>query len=74
MPVWIPSQGDYAGFSTRSNAKAIAAGMTFRPFADTVSATLEWFRDQPEGRQAEVRAGVSAEREAEVLTALRAVA
>jgi len=74
MPVWIPSQGDYAGFSTRSNAKAIAAGMTFRPFADTVSATLEWFRDQPEERQAEVRAGISAEREAGVLTALRASA
>jgi len=74
MPVWIPSQGDYAGFSTRSNAKAIAAGLRFRPFADTVSATLEWFREQPEDRQAEVRAGISAEREAEVLTALRAVA
>ena len=72
MPVWIPSAGEYAGFSSRSNAKAIAAGLTFRSFADTVSATLDWFREQPEERQAELRAGISAEREAEVLTALKA--
>ena len=73
MPVWIPSEGDYAGFSSRSNAKAIAAGLTFRPFADTVSATLEWFGEQPEERQSELRAGISAEREAEVLAALNSL-
>jgi 2'-hydroxyisoflavone reductase len=72
MPVWIPSQGEYAGFSARSNATAIAAGLTFRPFADTVAATLEWFGEQPQERQAEIRAGISAEREAQVLAALRA--
>jgi 2'-hydroxyisoflavone reductase len=73
MPVWIPSQGDYAGFSTRSNARAIAAGMTFRPFAETVAATLDWFREQPPERQAELRAGISAERESKALAALRAL-
>jgi len=71
MPVWIPQQGEYAGFSRRSNAKAIAAGLTFRPFADTVSATLDWFRGQPEDRQADIRSGISAEREAEALAAWR---
>lgn len=70
LPVWIPSTGDYAGFASRSNAKAIAAGLTFRPLADTVSATLDWFQAQPEERQAQLRAGLSAEREAEVLAAL----
>lgn len=69
MPVWIPRQDDFSGFSTRSNAKAIAAGLTFRPFADTVSATLDWFREQPEERRADVRAGITAEREAEALAA-----
>lgn len=73
MPVWIPAQGEYAGFSTRSNRKAIDAGLTFRPFADTVEATLAWFRDQPEARQAELRAGVTAEREADALAALQAL-
>ncbi|MEE4329323.1 MAG: NAD-dependent epimerase/dehydratase family protein [Wenzhouxiangella sp.] len=74
MPVWIPGEGEYAGFSRRSNAKAIAAGLTFRPVADTVRATLDWFHEQPEERQAEIRAGISAEREAEMLAALRAAA
>jgi len=71
MPVWIPRQGEGAGFATRANAKAIAAGLTFRPLADTVAATLDWFRDQPPERQAQLRAGISAEREAEVLAAWR---
>ena len=71
MPVWIPHEGQYAGFSRRSNAKAIAAGMTFRPFADTVSATLDWFGEQPPERQADIRSGISAEREAELLAALK---
>jgi len=71
MPVWIPSRAEYAGFSTRSNARAIEAGLTFRPFADTVSATLDWFSEQPADRQAELRAGLTAEREAEALKAWR---
>jgi 2'-hydroxyisoflavone reductase len=71
MPVWIPHEGQYAGFSRRSNAKAIAAGLTFRPFAETVSATLDWFGEQPPERQAEIRSGISAEREAELLAALK---
>ena len=70
MPVWIPHEGEYAGFSSRSNAKAIAAGLTFRPFADTVSVTLDWFREQPDERRAEIRSDISAEREAELLAAL----
>lgn len=71
MPVWIPAEGEYAGFATRSNRKAIDAGLTFRPFADTVEATLAWFRDQPEDRRSQLRAGISAEREAEALEALQ---
>ncbi|MEM1144328.1 MAG: NAD-dependent epimerase/dehydratase family protein [Pseudomonadota bacterium] len=72
MPVWVPRQGEFGGFATWSNARAIAAGMTFRPFADTVAATLEWFKAQPQERQAEIRSGISAEREKEALAALRA--
>lgn len=71
MPVWIPRAGGMAGFSRRSNARATAAGLAFRPLADTVSATLQWFQEQPADRQADLRAGLSAEREAEVLAAWR---
>ncbi|HUP46739.1 MAG TPA: NAD-dependent epimerase/dehydratase family protein [Thermoanaerobaculia bacterium] len=69
MPVWIPAQGDYAGFGLRSNAKAIAAGLTFRPLADTARATLEFHESRPADRKGKLRAGVTAEREKEVLAA-----
>ncbi len=73
MPVWVPGSGETAGFHTRRNAKAIAAGLTFRSVADTVAATLEWFDSQPEDRRkAGSRAGIKAEREAEVLAAWKA--
>ncbi|MGI8554281.1 MAG: NAD-dependent epimerase/dehydratase family protein [Dehalococcoidia bacterium] len=42
IPVWLPESGDTDGFSTVNCAKAIAAGLTFRPLADTIRATLEW--------------------------------
>jgi 2'-hydroxyisoflavone reductase len=73
MPVWVPRTGETAGFHLRSNAKAIAAGLTFRSLADTVSATLAWFDAQPEERRnAGPRAGIKPEREAEVLAAWKA--
>jgi 2'-hydroxyisoflavone reductase len=75
MPVWVPNSGDSAGFHTRSNAKAIAAGLTFRSIADTTAATLAWFAAQPEERRkAGARTGIKAEREAEVLAAWKAKA
>lgn len=64
MPVWIPPQGEYAGFGRLSNRRAIEAGLTFRPLADTAQETLRF----AEGRE-KLRAGLSAEREAEVLAA-----
>jgi 2'-hydroxyisoflavone reductase len=73
MPVWVPGSGDSAGFHTRSNAKAIAAGLTFRSIADTVEATLAWFDAQPEERRkAGPRSGIKPEREAAVLAAWKA--
>jgi 2'-hydroxyisoflavone reductase len=73
MPVWVPGQGDSAGFHTRSIAKAVAAGLTFRSLADTVEATRAWFAAQPEERRnAPLRAGIRPEREAEVLAAWKA--
>jgi 2'-hydroxyisoflavone reductase len=72
MPTWLPGTGDTAGFSRLSNARAVAAGLTFRPLARTAADTLEWFRGQPPERQAELRAGLSAERERAVLSAWHA--
>ena len=73
MPVWVPPTGETAGFMRRNNSKAVAKGLTFRPLAVTATDTLVWHRSRPaeeQERQAKgQRAGLSLEREAEVLTA-----
>ena len=69
LPVWIPAQGDTAGFAKRDIRKALAAGLTYRPLATTAADTLAWFKQQPAERQAKMKAGLSAEREAGLLAA-----
>jgi 2'-hydroxyisoflavone reductase len=72
MPAWVPNGGETAGFAKVSNARAIKAGLAFRPIADTARATLEWFRTLPEDRRSKLRAGLSPEREAKALAAWKA--
>jgi len=67
MPVWVPAVGDFAGFARTPIAKALAAGLVFRPLAETATATLEWFKQQPPERQAALKSGLSPERERHVL-------
>jgi len=71
MPAWQVPEGRTAGFARMSNAKAIGAGLTFRPLAVTARETLEWFHSLPAERQASLRSGLSPEREAFLLSALR---
>ncbi len=76
MPMWVPPSGDYAGFGRISVDRAIKAGLSFRPVADTIKTTLNWYHnDAPEKVRASLKAGksagLSAEREAEVLAALK---
>jgi 2'-hydroxyisoflavone reductase len=71
LPAWVPGTGDSAGFARISNARALAAGLSFRPLAVTAADTLEWFLSQPAERQT-LRAGLSPEREQEVLAAWHA--
>jgi 2'-hydroxyisoflavone reductase len=72
MPVWVPSKGEQTGFAMISIKKALDHGLTFRAIGDTTQATLEWFRKQSAERQAKLRSGITAEREAEVLKAWHA--
>ncbi|UNK57333.1 NAD-dependent epimerase/dehydratase family protein [Pseudoxanthomonas daejeonensis] len=73
LPIWVPrGEGPYAGYGQVSNARAVGAGLTFRPLATTVAETLEWFGSQPAERRAKLRAGITREREAEVLKAWHA--
>ena len=72
LPVWVPARGDSAGFHRRSIQKALADGLTFRPLGTTAVDTLAWFRQQPAERQAKLRAGLTPEREAALLTKWKA--
>lgn len=72
LPVWVPATGDYAGFGRRSTARAQAAGLVTRPIDDTVADTLTDWRAQDDARRAKPKAGLSPEREAEVLRAWHA--
>lgn len=71
MPVWRPpSMG--AGFARFDLTPEVEAGLTFRPLAVTARDTLDFHLSRPPARQAELRSGLSAEREAEVLAAWHA--
>ena len=67
MPVWA---GDELGMSRTNISRALAKGLTFRSLSDTARDTLAWFKAQKPERQAKMRAGLTPEREAEVLVAL----
>ena len=67
MPVWIPPQGEYAGFGRLDTRKAQAAGLMYRSLDATVADTLAYWRTLPAERRAKPRAGLSPQREADVL-------
>jgi 2'-hydroxyisoflavone reductase len=69
MPVWIPPRGEEAGGNQISNKRALAKGLIFRALADTTHDTVAWFKSQPQDRQSKLKAGLSPERETEVLAA-----
>ena len=72
LPVWVPGQGDSAGFARRDIGRALRAGLSFRPLPTTAADTLAWFRTQPAERQAKLRAGLAPDREADLLAAWKA--
>jgi nucleoside-diphosphate-sugar epimerase len=67
LPLWLP-QPDYAGFMTRRNDAGHRAGMRLRPVADTVADALRW--EQETGLDRDRRAGLTPERERELLALL----
>lgn len=72
MPVWVPPTGEMTGFMRVDCRKAYAAGLTFRPLADTARDTLAWYHTRPPAQQATLRSGLAPERERAVLEAWRA--
>lgn len=78
MPIVVPPDGPTAGFDRRNIDRALAKGLTFRPLAVTIKDTLEWNKTRPQEAQDKLAAGaiagISAQREAEVLAAWHAKA
>jgi 2'-hydroxyisoflavone reductase len=65
LPCWIPStESDHAAFQLVDVSRALGTGLTFRPLAETAQDVPEWTG----------KAGLSAEREAELLAAWRKLA
>lgn len=63
LPLWVPA--DYAGFNRVNNEKAQAAGLSYRPLAETIADTLAWAKTRPSDYV--WRGGLKPEREEELL-------
>ncbi|HXY72348.1 MAG TPA: NAD-dependent epimerase/dehydratase family protein [Actinomycetota bacterium] len=70
LPLWIP-ESDPEGLAVFDNRRAVAAGLSFRPAEETAADTLAWELARPPGPLGEFWAGISREREDEVLAAWR---
>jgi 2'-hydroxyisoflavone reductase len=66
MPVWT---GKESGVARAKIDRALSKDLTFRPLAETARDTLAWFKSQSQDRQSKMRAGLTPDREAEVLAA-----
>ncbi|MBV9103565.1 MAG: NAD-dependent epimerase/dehydratase family protein [Candidatus Eremiobacteraeota bacterium] len=62
MPLWLP-EPQWSGVLQISNAKAVDAGLEYRPIADSVRGVLDWTRSAPNC----VIAGLASARESELL-------
>ena len=70
IPIWAPPTGESMGHSLMASARAEKQGMKFRPLATTIRDTLDWQKTRPADKQ-KLRAGLSPEREAELLKLLK---
>jgi len=66
IPIWAPPSGQSLGHGLVAAARAQAKGLKFRPLETTIRETLDWQKTRPAEKQ-KLRAGLTAEREADLL-------
>jgi 2'-hydroxyisoflavone reductase len=72
MPVWVPPGDEgFEGFAQISGQRAIDTGLQTRPISQTVRDTLAWWREQSQERRTTLRAGISRDREQDLIAAWR---
>ncbi len=71
LPLWIPAASTHASIANADASRAQAAGLSVRPLRETVRDTLAWARTA-EKRPGALHAGLSPQRESEVLAAAKA--
>lgn len=69
MPAWLPETGENAGVAHVDISKALQAGLTFTPLAQTIQDIYNWDSERP--AEYELKAGLKPEREKELLELLR---
>jgi len=72
LPIWVAPQSDESFIAKVSGERAHAQGLINRPTRETARDTIRWWRTLPAERQSSLRAGLSAERETELLQAWNA--
>jgi 2'-hydroxyisoflavone reductase len=67
LPIWEHPDGEYAQLTQVDGSRAAAAGLKNRPTRETARDTISWWKTLPPDRREKLRAGLSAEKEAEFL-------
>jgi 2'-hydroxyisoflavone reductase len=65
---WVMLKGNDEGHMSVKNDRAVAAGLTYRPLAETLRDTLAWWSTVPESRRSKPRFAITPEQEQQALT------
>jgi 2'-hydroxyisoflavone reductase len=68
FPIWAPYLSETKGFHTWKSARAVKAGLKYRPYTQTVADTLKWYKTQDASGRTRL-AGPKPEKEEELLAA-----
>ena len=67
LPLWVPPNTNFSGFTQVNIDRALASGIRFRSVAETIQDSLAWYRMFEKRDMASLQAGLSLQREAELL-------